>query len=146
MIESSLEIITAILLILSGLATLVGAFGVFFLPNFFDRAHAPALAYSAGAWLAGLAAITHFARIDGYSGLKAIFVAILLAMAVPVSNMMLARAGLFRRRWQIRRGETDQTLGDDPDVLGEMYNLQGLPRILIARSVKRPRGDDQDGA
>lgn len=99
----TLEIITAVFVVLSGLSTLLGAMGILWMPSFFDRQHPPALAYSAGAWCAGFAAIAHFARVDGFSGLKAIFVAILLALAVPVSNMMLARAGLFRQRLQARQ-------------------------------------------
>ncbi len=99
----TLEIITAVFVLLSGLSTLIGAMGILWLPSFFDRQHPPALAYSAGAWCAGFAAVAHFARVDGYSGLKAVFVAILLALAVPVTNMMLARAGLFRQRWSARQ-------------------------------------------
>ena len=119
----TLEIITALFVILSGLSTLVGAMGILWMPSFFDRQHPPALAYSAGAWCAGFAAVAHFARVDGYSGLKAIFVAILLALAVPVSNMMLARAGLFRQRWQARQDP-------GPATAPPAGNRPALPEIL----------------
>jgi multicomponent K+:H+ antiporter subunit G len=101
-IDLGLDILTALLLVGSGLFTLCAAVGVWTLPTFFDRQHPPALAYSAGAWTAGLAATIHFARLDGYSGLKALLIAVLLALSVPVTTMILARAGLFRERWQAR--------------------------------------------
>ncbi len=100
---SSWDILTAVLLVISGLVTLCGAIGLWTLPNFFDRMHPPALAYSAGAWTAGLAATVHFARIDGMIGLKALLVAVLLALSVSITNVILARAGLFRERWQARQ-------------------------------------------
>ena len=119
-----LEITTAILIVLSGLFTLAGAMGIVWLPSFFDRQHPPALAYSAGAWCAGFAAVAHFARIDGFSGLKAVFVAILLALAVPVTNMMLARAGLFRQRWKVRQEQETQ-----PEKTAGLAG-SGLPDML----------------
>ena len=125
----TLEILTAVLVVLSGLFTLVGAMGVLWLPTFFVRQHAPALAYTAGAWCAGFAAVAHFARVDGYSGLKALYVAVLLAIAVPVSNMMLARAGLFRERWQARQDPGPATAPPDGNrpALPEMLQPGGAP-------------------
>lgn len=136
----ALEILTAILVLLSGLATLVGAMGILWLPSFFDRQHPPALAYSAGAWCAGFAAVAHFARIDGYSGLKAVFVAILLALAVPVTNMMLARAGLFRQRWQARQdtGPT-ATRQIDGETLPDLLRAGG-PAANASAPARRDAG------
>ena len=134
----ALEILTAVLVVLSGLFTLLGAMGVLWLPTFFDRQHAPALAYSAGAWCAGLAAVAHFARVDGYSGLKALYVAILLALAVPVTNMMLARAGLFRERWQARAPE--------PKPSSEFASHpEDLPAMLQPAENGEPGRAGQDG-
>ena len=129
----ALEILTALLVVLSGLFTLLGAMGVLWLPNFFDRQHAPALAYSAGAWCAGFAAVAHFARVDGYSGLKALYVAILLALAVPVTNMMIARAGLFRERWQARTNEASGTVDDAHEA------LEDLPAMLQPHEDPEPK-------
>ena len=122
----ALEVLTAVLVVTSGLFTLAGAMGVLWLPSFFPRQHAPALAYSAGAWCAGFAAVAHFARVDGYSGLKALYVALLLALAVPVTNMMVARAGLFRERWQARSSEATPTR----TTSDRQGTPDGLPAIL----------------
>ena len=132
----TLEILTAVLVVLSGLFTLVGAMGVLWLPTFFVRQHAPALAYTAGAWCAGFAAVAHFARVDGYSGLKALYVAVLLAIAVPVSNMMLARAGLFRERWQARDSEPPPTRPSE----APKRPVDELPAILQPIDGAGPRG------
>ncbi len=138
----TLEIITAVFVLLSGLSTLIGAMGILWMPSFFDRQHPPALAYSAGAWCAGFAAVAHFARVDGYSGLKAVFVAILLALAVPVTNMMLARAGLFRQRWSARQEPAPTTSTPRP------AERPPLPDMLQpgGPAANHPTNGSRDGA
>ena len=92
------EIVVAVLLVGSGLVVLVAALGLWRLPDFFLRMHAPALASTLAAWIVTLASIVHFsARGEGLS-LHVWLIIIELSITAPVTTIVLARAALFRRR------------------------------------------------
>jgi multicomponent K+:H+ antiporter subunit G len=93
-----LEALVALLLLASGLLSLVGAIGLVRLKDFFQRMHPPALATSLGSWCAALASIVCFSALDGRLSLRAWLIAILLSITAPVTTTLLARAALFRRR------------------------------------------------
>ena len=92
------ELIVAVLLLLSGAMVLAAGLGLWRLPDFFSRMHAPALASTLAAWIVALASIVHFsAHGDGLS-LHVWLVIIVLSITAPVTTMVLARAALFRCR------------------------------------------------
>jgi multicomponent K+:H+ antiporter subunit G len=92
------EVVVAVLLVGSGLVVLVAALGLWRLPDFFLRMHAPALASTLAAWIVTLASIVHFsARGEGLS-LHVWLIIIVLSITAPVTTIVLARAALFRRR------------------------------------------------
>ena len=92
------EAIVAALLVLSGLLVVISAIG-FLRPNdFFVRMHPPALAYTGGSWCVTLAGILFFSVLEARAALHPLLIIILLAMTVPVTSLLLARAVLFRRR------------------------------------------------
>lgn len=92
------EVVIAALLLLSGLLVLLAAMGLWRLPDFFSRMHAPALASTLAAWSVTLAFIVYFSVREGSLALHAWLVIIVLAITAPVSAMVLARVGLFRGR------------------------------------------------
>ena len=92
------EIIVAVLLVASGGLALTAALGLWRLPDFFLRMHAPALASTLGAWLVTLASIVHFSVREGSLSLHVWLIIILLSITAPVTTLVLARAALFRRR------------------------------------------------
>ena len=92
------EIIVAMLLVASGGLALTAALGLWRLPDFFLRMHAPALASTLGAWLVTLASIVHFSVREGSLSLHVWLIIILLSITAPVTTLVLARAALFRRR------------------------------------------------
>lgn len=92
------EVVIAALLLLSGLLVLLAAMGLWRLPDFFARMHAPALASTLAAWSVTLAFIVYFSVREGSLALHAWLVIIVLAITAPVSAMVLARVGLFRGR------------------------------------------------
>jgi multicomponent K+:H+ antiporter subunit G len=92
------ELVVAALLLFSGLVVLVAALGLWRLPDFFLRMHAPALASTLAAWLVALASVVHFSFRDGGLSLHAWLVVIVLSITTPVTTLVLARAALFRRR------------------------------------------------
>ncbi|MGH8408458.1 MAG: Na+/H+ antiporter subunit G, partial [Pseudomonas sp.] len=54
------EVIVAVLLVLSSLFALIGAIGLLRMKDFFQRMHPPALASTLGAWCVALASIIYF--------------------------------------------------------------------------------------
>lgn len=92
------EIPVAILLVLSGIFTLVSAIGLVRFKTFMQRMHPPALAFSFSAWCVTLASVLYFSARDGKLSLNAWLIIIFLSLTVPVTTIFLARTDLFRRR------------------------------------------------
>jgi multicomponent K+:H+ antiporter subunit G len=92
------EIITAALLVSSGLFALTGALGMLRLKDFFQRMHPPALASTLGAWCVALATVLYFTFLKHSLALHAVLIPILLAITMPVTTLLLARVALFRKR------------------------------------------------
>lgn len=93
-----LEVVVTLLLLLSGGLSLSAALGIWRLPDFFLRMHAPALANTLGAWAVTLASIVHFTAGARELSLHVWLVIILLSITAPVTTLLLARAALFRQR------------------------------------------------
>lgn len=98
MMASWSEIVVAGLLLASGAVVLAAALGLWRLPDFFARMHAPALASTLGAWIVTLASIIHFSAHAGELALHVWLIIIILSITAPVTTIVLARAALFRRR------------------------------------------------
>lgn len=92
------DIVVAVLLLASGCVVLTAALGLWRLPDFFLRMHAPALASTLAAWLVTLASIVHFTAQEGRLSLHVWLIIVLLSISAPVTTVVLARAALFRRR------------------------------------------------
>ena len=92
------EIVVALLLLASGCVVLIAALGLWRLPDFFARMHAPALASTLATWLVALASIVHFSTREGTLAPHAWLIIIVLSITAPITTIVLARAGLFRRR------------------------------------------------
>jgi multicomponent K+:H+ antiporter subunit G len=92
------EIVVALLLLVSGAVVLAAALGLWRLPDFFARMHAPALASTLAAWIVALASIVHFSARAGELSLHVWLIIIILSITAPVTTIVLARAALFRRR------------------------------------------------
>jgi multicomponent K+:H+ antiporter subunit G len=92
------EVPVAILLVLGSLFALIGAVGLLRMKDYFQRMHPPALASTLGAWSVALASIIYFSALKSAPVLHAWLIPILLALTVPVTTLLLARAALFRKR------------------------------------------------
>ncbi|MBR7198126.1 Na+/H+ antiporter subunit G [Pseudomonas sp. 14A] len=92
------EIPVAALLVLSGIFTLLGATGLLRMKDYFQRMHPPALASTIGAWCVALASIIWFSALKSGPVVHAWLIPVLLAITVPVTTLLLARAALFRKR------------------------------------------------
>lgn len=92
------EAVCAVLVVTGGLLSLTAAVGLVRLKDYFQRMHPPTLALTLGAWCVSLAVALFFSLRDGAPVLQPIAVVALLSVTVPVSTLLLARAGLFRKR------------------------------------------------
>jgi len=92
------ETAVAVLLLASGVATLVAAAGLWRLADFFMRMHAPAICYTLGTWTVALASVVHFSVGGGQLSPHAWLVVVILSITTPVTTVLLSRAGLFRAR------------------------------------------------
>jgi multicomponent K+:H+ antiporter subunit G len=109
-----IEAILALLLVLSGAFAVIGALGLIVLKNFFHRMHPPALANTLAGWSITLASIIYFSMLESQLDLRNWVVIILLAITAPVTTVLLARAGLFRKREASLQTEVPQV----PEVPG----------------------------
>lgn len=92
------EAIVALLLVFSGVVVFSAALGLWRLPDFFLRLHAPALLSTVGTWSVTLASILHFSFTTGGLALHVWLVIVILSITAPVTTVLLARAALFRGR------------------------------------------------
>jgi multicomponent K+:H+ antiporter subunit G len=92
------ELVVAVLLVLSGVFVVISSIGFLRLKDFFLRMHPPALAYTFGNWCVTLASVLYFSMLESRVMLHPWLVAIILSITVPVTTVLLARVALFRRR------------------------------------------------
>lgn len=92
------EVVTAALIVASGVAAVIASLGFLRLASFFARMHPPALASTFGVWAVVLASILYFSALESMPVLHAWVIPILLAITVPVTTVLLARAAIFRKR------------------------------------------------
>ncbi|MGY4495753.1 Na+/H+ antiporter subunit G [Pseudomonas sp. TE3610] len=93
-----IQLAVGLLLLLGSLFALLGAIGLVRLKDYFQRMHPPALASTLGAWCVALASVLFFSGLAHGPVLHAWLIPILLAITVPVTTLLLARAALFRKR------------------------------------------------
>ncbi|MEN5090484.1 Na+/H+ antiporter subunit G [Pseudomonas protegens] len=92
------EILVAVLLVISSVFALIGALGILRMKSYFQRMHPSALASTMGSWTVALASILYFSALKSGPVLHAWLIPILLSITVPVTTLLLARAALFRKR------------------------------------------------
>ncbi|NPD14175.1 cation:proton antiporter [Xinfangfangia sp. D13-10-4-6] len=122
----------AFFLILGSTLTLLGAFGLARLRDFYDRLHAPTLGTSwgaAGILLASMILMSWNESEPGWSGLRPVLhelvIGIFLMITTPVTLMLLGRAALHRDR---------------------IEGTPGIPGAVERADVPhRPTGEEADG-
>ena len=92
--------ISALVLCGAGIA-FVGSLGLLRLKTYFERVHAPSIIATMGCWCIMHATLVYFSVTVGLA-LHALLIALFVAITVPVTNIFLMRAALFRAR---RMGE-----------------------------------------
>jgi multicomponent K+:H+ antiporter subunit G len=93
-----MDLIAAFLVVLGGIAALVGSIGVLRLGSFFQRVHAPTLTATLGTWCFAFATVAQVSFARGQLFVHALLIPIFIALTAPVTTLFLTRAALFRER------------------------------------------------
>ena len=95
--DTLIEGLVALFLLLGSLFALVGAIGLYRLPDFFMRLHGPTKATTLGVGGMVIASLIYFgSRGDGLS-LHELLITLFLFITAPVSAHMLAKAALQQK-------------------------------------------------
>lgn len=92
------EILIAALVLLGAGIAFVGSLGLLRLKSYFERVHAPAIVATLGLWCVMHASIVYFSLLGYQLALHPLLLALFVAITVPVTNIFLMRAALFRAR------------------------------------------------
>lgn len=88
----------SILLVLGGLATVVGSLGMLRLPDFFSRMHGASMTNSAGVGAILIVSMLASTALENRPILHELLIALLVFVSAPVTSMMLVQAALYRNR------------------------------------------------
>lgn len=94
------DIVVSVLLVVSGVFALAGAVGLVRFKAFMLRMHAPALGFSGASWAVSLAITVYFTVIESSLSTHAWLIIVFLAVTVPITTLLLARAAQLRERQQ----------------------------------------------
>lgn len=92
-----LEVLVSIFLLLGSLFTLIGAIGLYRLPDFFTRLHGPTKATTLGVGSMVIASMLYFSALRGSLSLHELLITLFLFITAPVSCHMLAKAALQQK-------------------------------------------------
>lgn len=97
------------LLVLGGLITVIGAFGLARLETFYQRIHGPAITVTLGAGCLLLASMLYFSSLQSRLVLHELLITVFVLLTAPVVSMLIMRAGLYRDL----RGRDQETVAVD---------------------------------
>ena len=98
-----LDIAVSVLVLAGAAIAFLGSLGLLRLKTYFERVHAPAIIATLGCWCIMHATLVYFSAVGDGLALHALLIALFVAVTVPVTNIFLMRAALFRAR---RTGES----------------------------------------
>lgn len=102
-----IEALVALFLLLGSLFALIGAIGLYRLPDFYTRLHGPTKATTLGVGGMVIASMIHFSVSEQSLSLHELLITLFLFITAPVSCHMLAKAAL-QQKLPIRPGTDGQ--------------------------------------
>jgi len=88
------EAVLSLLVLIGGAFALVGSIGLWRLPDFMTRLHAPTKATTLGVGAVVVAALVHTAATTGEIGIRELAISMFLFITAPVSAHMLSKVVL----------------------------------------------------
>lgn len=92
-----IELLICAFLLLGSLFALVGAIGLYRLPDFFTRLHAPTKATTLGVGGMVIASMIYFSARNGSLSLHELLITLFLFITAPVSAHVLAKAAMQQK-------------------------------------------------
>lgn len=86
----------ALLLVLGGLISVIGAFGLARLQTFYQRMHGPAITITLGAGCILLASMLFFTASQSRLVIHELLISLFVLMTAPVVSMLIMRAAVYR--------------------------------------------------
>jgi len=102
-----IEVLVAVFLLLGSAFTLIGAIGLYRLPDFYTRLHGPTKATTLGVGSMVIGSMIYFSTVQGSLSLHELLITVFLFITAPVSAHMLAKAAL-QRKLPVKPGTTGQ--------------------------------------
>ena len=102
-----IEVLVAVFLLLGSAFTLLGAIGLYRLPDFYTRLHGPTKATTLGVGSMVIGSMIYFSTVQGSLSLHELLITVFLFITAPVSAHMLAKAAL-QRKLPVKPGTTGQ--------------------------------------
>ena len=97
MLNPWIEALVALFLLAGSLFALVGAIGLYRLPDFFTRLHAPTEATTLGVGGMVIASLIYFSFSSGQVNLHELLITLFLFITAPVSANLLAKAAMQQK-------------------------------------------------
>src|SRR5215469_14117382 len=95
--QTVIEAIVCVLLLLGSAFTLIGAIGLARLPDFYMRLHGPTKSTTLGVGGVVLASVVWFSAHSDFASLHEILIPAFLFLTAPISAHMLTKAGIQQR-------------------------------------------------
>jgi multicomponent K+:H+ antiporter subunit G len=90
------SIISAVLLIVGGLCTVLGSFGLLRLPSFYARMHGPSMGTTLGLGCVLLASMLLSSVVGGKAVVHEVLITVFVVTTAPITAMLLMRAAVRR--------------------------------------------------
>ena len=112
-----LGIPVVILLLTGSIITLIGALGLYRLPNFYQRIHGPAISITFGAGCFLIASMLYFTGLEQRPVVQELLIIGFILLTAPVSAMLIMRAAVYRDLRNERKGkEQSENLHDSMNL------------------------------
>ena len=95
--QTVIEAIVCVLLLLGSAFTLIGAIGLARLPDFYMRLHGPTKSTTLGVGGVVLASVVYFSTNNNFASLHEVLIPAFLFLTAPISAHMLTKAGIQQR-------------------------------------------------
>lgn len=115
-----IELIASVLLIIGGIFLLVGSVGLFRLPDFYMRLHAPTKASTLGIGAILIASIIFFSFKEDGVNIQELLITLFIFLTAPITAHMLSKAALH-----VRLPAEEKTL--NRDKIEQIRNREAEP-------------------
>lgn len=99
----------ALLLVIGGLITFIGALGLLRLPNFYQRIHGPAVFITVGTGCFLIASMLYFSGTLERPVVHELLITAFVLLTAPVVSMMIMRAAVYRDLRARRKASDEPT-------------------------------------